>query len=183
MFASEYADRIWNEKYTVRIPDYVTLSDDYIRVWGTPTHENPKYANMMSTNYTTVMLSIIKITHYFIEGYNVLIPSRDDMLKMHRTIEGYLNEWKEYTRNSINQKTDEYKPMLADLERVSKYIYAKATSEEVFADTIKSKPRIGLQNPLMKLRESQISTIPDKPEYEGLSILFKKKPTQSTGRW
>ena len=86
-FPSKYATKIWNELYTVLIPDIATLNPDYIKIRGVPITENKKLNLLRMNEFTTVMLPIIDIMYYFKEGFPVQIPSREDMIKMHKNIE------------------------------------------------------------------------------------------------
>ena len=100
-FASRYADLIWDRLYTVLIPDHLTQDPEYLRRFGTYATQNREVDQMVTTNCITVMIPIIKIVEYFDKGIEVQIPSREDMLQMHRDIELYLGEWEEQLRRNI----------------------------------------------------------------------------------
>lgn len=185
-FPSKYATKIWNELYTVLIPDIATLNPDYIKIRGVPITENKKLNLLRMNEFTTVMLPIIDIMYYFKEGFPVQIPSREDMIKMHKNIELYLEEWREYIKSSVHGHTDAnlYKDIILGLEELSKYIYNKAKPVEVIDNILlKKKVNFGLSNPLQEKIEQE-KVIENKPNYNSIKNLIKRNTKgDSKGRF
>lgn len=175
-FPSKYATKIWDTLYTVYIPDQLTLNKDYIRKFGVHITQNKQIDEMLKTNFVLVKIPIIKILEYFLEGIEIQIPSREDMIQMHKDIENYLTEWKEYLRISIHGNIDaeKHKELILSLEKLSKYIYEKAKPSELLENLfLKKNNMFGIVTPLqMKDEASKPVT---KPDYSGISNLIKKK--------
>lgn len=174
MFDSKFANKIWKKLYTVRIPDRLTLSDSYIRNRGVTTSRDKMYADMMDDNYTTVKIPVIKMLEYYIDGLDLLIPSREDMITIHKDIEGYMMEWRRYMESSINNQSSKYASMLLDLEKLSKYIYNKASPKEVSVFKSDDMPKFGMKIDLKPIHKKEPEPI-IKNEYEGISKLLKNR--------
>lgn len=180
-FPSLHAPKIWNRLYTVLIPDHLTLNAEYVRRFGTHSTGNKRYDHMVSTNFTTVKIPIASILAYFEDGAEIQIPSREDMLQMHKDIELYLQEWKDHIKYDINSSLQEHKKMILSLEKLSKTLYEKARGREL-VNTLFSKKDIGLVlNPLQRHLEATKPV--EKPDYEGISKLVRSKNHKPLGRF
>lgn len=175
-FYSQHADKIWNNLYTVCIPDAMTMNPDYTRIFGVPISGCEQIDKDMVNQYTTVKIPIITIMSYFEEGIVVMIPSREDMLDMHRAIDLYLSEWTEYLRTSINDDGSEHKDLISGLDKMSKLIYGKAAAKEIGASLFPAQ-RFGLVNPLQASLAKQED--PVKPNYNSITELLKKRQKAS----
>lgn len=173
-FPSMYADRIWKDLYSVSVPDNLTIDTNYLRVYGTYTSNDPKYADMMATNFTNVMIPVAKMLEYYVQGIEIRIHSRDNMIRIHKDIELYLEEWREFIRTDIHSSTisPDNKNLIMSLEKLSKDIYAKAKPSEVIDRLINKKKRIGLVTPLAEMRDDEELV---KPDYSGIGKLVKSK--------
>jgi len=170
MFKSKYADLIWNELFTCYIPDILTLDDYYIKYRGIPITGDKQLDSAMVYNKTQVKIPIIKILEYFNNGVEIEIPSREDLLKIHRYIEAYLNEWKFHIEHSINIDITNYKEMLMQLEKLSRYIYDKAKPEEV-STHFDIRDLFGIRAKLDEVSHKAS----EKPEYDSITRLIKKR--------
>ena len=177
-FYSQYASGIWEDLYTVLIPEQVTMNRDFIKKFGVHTTGYKEVDKMMASNFTTVMIPIIKITEYFEDGVPIEIPSRDDMIVMHKKIELYLEEWREHIRKSFHSDPSEHKNLIMNLERLSKHIYLKAKPKEVIENLFTSK-KIGLINPFQEVKEEAKEVT--KPDYNSIAELLKAKGVKGTG--
>lgn len=175
-FHSVHADRIWEDLYAVYVPDFVTMNRDYIRKFGVPSSGNKEVDKMMATNLSYVKIPIIKILEYFDNGYEVQIPSRQDMIAIHKHIEDYLSEWRDHIKYDINLNRMEHKGLLIGLERLSKLIYDKAYPKEVLDEPLKPS-HFGLASVLAATKKVEQV----KPDYNGISNLLK--PAKVTGRY
>jgi len=183
IFPSQYASKIWNELYTVLIPDIATLNPDYIKIRGVQILEDRKLNSLRMNEFTTVMLPIIDIMYYFKEGFSIQIPSREDMIKIHKNIELYLEEWKQYIKSSVHGNTDAniYKEIILGLEELSKYIYNKAKPIEVVDNIlVKNKVNFGLSNPLQEKIEKE-KIVENKPNYNTIKNLIKRNSKGDSG--
>ena len=176
-FPSMHAPRIWDNLYTVFIPDQVTQNPEHIRRFGTYVTQNKQVDKMLEDNLIMVKIPIIQILDYYDRGIEVQIPNREDMITMHKDIELYLGEWKEYLRVSVHGQIDaqNHKDLIMTLEKLSKHIYEKAKPREVIDNLFLSKRvQIGLVNPLVRVEEER--KVVDKPDYSGIKQLIKRKP-------
>lgn len=171
-FTSEHADKIWNRLYRVYIPDLMTQNPDYIKKFGAHLTRNRAVDEMVKTNLILVMIPVIKIPEYFEDGIEIQIPSREDMITMHKHIELYLEEWKHHIKYDINTSLSENKELILSLEKLSAYIYNKAKPREV-VDNLISSNRFGLVSPLAMREEQQREVV--KPDYEGIGKLVKTR--------
>ena len=169
-FHSQYASAIWEDLYNALVPDFVTINRDYIRKFGVPSSGNKQIDKMMSSNVTFVKIPIIKMLEYFENGIDVQIPSRVDMLSIHKSIENYLSEWRQHLKYDINLDRGKHKDLLLGLERLSMLIYGKANAAEVI-DPLLLKGTIGLQSPMVRLKEQKELT---KPDYSGIGQLLRQ---------
>ncbi len=126
----------------------------------------------MINNFTTVKIPVIKILEYFDNGVEVRILSRPDMIQIHKDIEAYLGEWRDYLRVAINLSLHESKDMLLGLEKLSKHIYEKAKPREVIDELINRKS-FGIMNPVEARRLEKQEVV--KPSYEGIGKLLKQR--------
>lgn len=179
-FPSLYQNRIWDTLYTVSVPDQLTLNNDYVKIFGTHVTDNRKFDNTMITNFTTVKIPVIKILEYYESGVEIRIHSREDMITMHKDIELYLNEWKDYLRLSINVTVQEHKDLIVGLEKLSKYIYEKAKPKEI-VNTVMNQKRVGLVNRLQEINLDNREVI--KPDYEGIGKLIRQRVKPGGGRF
>lgn len=177
-FQSQYAERIWEDLYAVYVPDFVTMNRDYIRKFGVPSSGHKEVDRMMSTNLSYVKIPIIKILEYYDSGVEVQIPSRVDMIAIHKHIEGYLGEWKDHIKYDINLNRGEHKSLLLALEKLSRLIFGKAQPKEVMEQVLTPK-QFGLANVLH--RHKDVERELSKPDYEGISNLLR--PTAGRGRF
>lgn len=185
-FPSMHAPKIWDNLYTVYIPEQITLNPEYIKRFGVYITQNKQIDKMLENNLTMVKIPIIQILDYYDRGIEVQIPSREDMITIHRHIELYLAEWKEYIRTSIHGQMDAQnnKELITALEKLSKCIYDKAKPHEVIPNLFISKNvQIGLVNPLVRAEEER--KVINKPDYQGIRQLIKRKPNggDSNGRF
>lgn len=171
-FASKHAPRIWEDLYTVLIPDRLTLGEDYLRVRGVHSTGNRELDRELMTSLTTVMIPISKILEYFDSGIEIQIPSRADMIKMHKSIEMYLEEWKDHIKYDVNLNHTRYKDLILSLEKLSSTIYAKGRRSEVI-DDLKPKKSLGLVSPFHSNRQRNMDEVTNKPDYEGISELIR----------
>jgi len=179
-FASQHASKIWNKLYVVLIPDQVTLEKGYIQKFGTHVTGNKQVDEMLSKNQTRVMIPVIKILEYFEDGIEVQIPSREDMIQMHKDMEAYLAEWRDHIKFDINLSVNQNKELLLALEKLSKHIYEKARPRELIDNLFLSK-RIGIVNPLQQVAEQKKEVV--KPDYEGIGRLVRSKTPKPQGRF
>lgn len=183
-FVSEHAPKIWNNLYTVYIPEQITLDPEHIRRFGTYITQNKNVDKMLETNMTLVKIPISKMLEYFDMGIEIQIPSRDDMIMIHKHIELYLAEWKEYIRVSVHGHMDAQnnKDLITTLEKLSKHIYEKAKPKEVIDNLFISKRvNLGLLNPILRAEEER--KVVEKPDYVGIGKLVSKKrsPNSDSG--
>lgn len=179
-FSSQYADRIWNKLYKVKIPDQASLSPEYIRRYGVYTSDIPEIKQMMETNFIDVMIPVSKILEYYMDGLEIQIPCREDMITMHKDIELYLAEWRYHLKMEINVSTDKSKDLLLALERLSKYIYEKAKPREVI-DNLFVKKQFGLMSPIQASIDERKEV--SKPDYHGISDLVRSKRSKPVSRF
>lgn len=177
-FHSVYAGQIWEDLYNAYVPDFVTMNRDYIRKFGVPSSGNKDVDKMMSTNLTFVKIPIIKILEHYDNGIVVEIPSRQDMIAMHKAIEVYLQEWRDHLTYDLNSDKQEHKTLILGLEKLSKLIFDKAYPREVM-DTILSEKKFGLLN--VKGRQLEQAKEYIKPDYNSISALLK--PAVRGGRY
>lgn len=176
-FHSVHSDRIWEDLYAVYAPDFVTMNREYIRKFGVPSSGYEPVDRMMATNLSYVKIPIIKILEYYENGMEVQIPSRDDMIAIHKHIENYLSEWRDHIRYDINLNKHQHKALLLSLERLSRRIFEKAHPSEVMDKPLTAE-LFGLANTI-KTDQSQELV---KPEYNSISELFRS-PTAARGRF
>lgn len=174
-FYSEHADRIWEDLYTVCIPDAITMNPDYVKKFGVGLSGHEKHDRDFLNHYVTVKIPIIEIMQYFEEGIIVQVPSRDDMILIHKNIDLYLTEWANYLSVAINTD-DKHKDLIDGLDRLSKLIYAKAAPSEVI-DNLFINRKFGLVNPLQQSMQHQPEMI--KPDYNSITDMLKKKQKAS----
>lgn len=180
-FPSQYATKLWDKLYVVLIPDQVTLSAAYIKKFGTHVTGHKQVDDMLSKNQTRVMIPVIRILEYFEDGIEIQIPSREDMIQMHKDMEGYLGEWREQLKYALNVDLHNNKDFLLSLEKLSKHIFEKAKPRELI-DNLFQKKTFGLLNPLAQVEEQKREV--HKPDYEGISRLVRSKSGNTpTGRF
>lgn len=172
-FPSQFAKHIWDDLYTCLIPDNLTINADYIRKFGVYSTGDKKYDKILENTFTTVKIPIIQILEYYLNGIEIQIPSRDDLIKIHKNIELYLEEWRQHIKYDINLDVTSNKELLIGLEKLSKLIYNKANPREIIDNLfIQKKVNVGLINPLQQHIEETKEI--KKPNYEGISKLIKK---------
>lgn len=178
-FQSNYAHLIWNKLYSVSIPDQVTLDPEYIKRFGVIVTSDKKIDKMLSTNFTNVMIPVIKMLEYYTRGVEIRIHSREDMVTIYKDIDNYLNEWREHIRYDINLALDQSKELLIELEKLAKDLHNKAKPVELI-DNLFAKRELGIRSPFQVLKE--VKQVYQKPEYDGISKLIRSK-TRPQGRF
>lgn len=185
-FPSIHAPKIWDNLYTVLIPDQITLNPEYIRRFGVYITQNKQIDKMLENNLIMVKIPIIQILDYYDRGIEVQIPNREDMITIHKHIELYLAEWKEYIQTSVHGQIDAQnnKELLTALEKLSKYIYEKAKPYELLDNLyLRKNNSLGIINPLQRHIEENKPIA--KLNYQGIRQLIKRKPSNgdSNGRF
>ena len=181
-FYSQHADKIWNRLYTVSIPDLLTQNPDYIKKIGYPSTGNKTIDEGLKNTMVTVMIPVIKIAEYYNDGIAVAMPSRKDMLEMYSSITSYLNEWLDYSKNSINSETDivSNKSTINILEKLAKELHSRARDKELITTLFGDrKLGFGITTDYQRLTEEQRDN--PRPDYEGISNLIKKKRNPNPG--
>lgn len=179
-FPSRYSHLIWDTLYRVSVPDQLTQSPEYLRKFGTYVTGNKEVDAMLTRNMTTVMIPVAKILEYYEQGVEIHILNREDMIKIHKDLELYLNEWRERLRIDINLQVSEYKPLILSLEKLSKELYNKAKPAEVI-DKLFEKKQFGLVNPIDVIMETKKEQV--KPDYQGIGQLVRSKVNKPVGRF
>jgi len=82
----------------------------------------------------------------------IRIKSRQDLNTIYKSIQGYLQEWRDYIKYNLNTDEGQYKELLISLDKLGKYIYDKLSGDEVVERIFIKKP-IGIQNPLDRLNK------------------------------
>lgn len=173
-FPSRHAEKIWDHLYTVLIPDQLTLSEDYLRVFGTHLTGDAEKDKELSTTFTTVMIPIARILEYYEDGLEIQIPDRKDMIQIHKSIEEYLDEWKDHIKYDINTDTEQNKRFVMSLEKLSRDIYNKANRNEVINNMFVSS-QFGIVNPFQQVVDEEKESRASKPNYQGISDLIRKR--------
>lgn len=173
-FPSRHADKIWNNLYTVLIPDQLTLSEDYLRIFGTFTTGDKEVDKGLLNSFTTVMIPIARILEYYEDGLEVQIPDRKDMIQMHKDIESYLDEWRERITYDVNTNMEQHKKLITGLERLSKDIYNKASRHEVISN-LSVANTFGITSSYQRRAEEEDERHKVKPNYKGISELVRKR--------
>ena len=175
-FASKYAPLIWNRLFTVKVPDIVTMNPEYIKKFGVYISGDREVDEIMTNNLVMVKISIAKIVEYYEDGVQVQIPSREDMITIHKNIELYLGEWKEYLSTSINLNVNTHKGFILLLEKLSKEIYNKISSREM-VNNLFTKPKVttALDNPFTEHERYVDAISRDKPDYDGIGELVRSR--------
>lgn len=172
-FTSQMAPRIWDRLYNVLIPDIMTQSPEYIKRFGVRVTGDKKIDAGIMHNLTHVKIPIIRIAEYHERGVEIQIPSREDMIQIHKDIELYLAEWRDHMKYDINLSVNENKEMLFALEKLSKVVYEKASPREVI-DNLFAEKKLGFSvNPLQASRQEKKEL--SKPNYDGISQLVRSK--------
>lgn len=180
-FPSQFATKLWDKLYDVLVPDQMTLDAGYIKKFGTYVTGNKKVDEMLSRSKTHVKIPVIKVLEYWEDGMEVEILSREDMIQMHKDMEGYLAEWRDHLKYAVNNDLHGHKDLILSLEKLSKHIFERAKPKEI-VDNLFKKQTFGIVNPLAK-NEEEKRTI-EKPDYEGISRLVRSKSgTPPTGRF
>lgn len=170
-FYSVHAPKIWDYLYTAYVPELVTQNTDFLKRFGHFTTGDEELDKLRLNERTMVKIPIIKMMEYYNEGIVVEIPSRDDMITIHKHIELYLCEWKSYMTQAINKNVEQHKDLIMGLENLSKLIYAKAQPKEVI-DNLFMHRRFGLVNPLQQMQEDKKEI--SKPDYSGISEMIRQ---------
>jgi hypothetical protein len=161
------------------VPDQMNVSADYLRKFGTHTTGHKFYDDQLPQMRTLIMTNVIEILRYYEDGIEIQIPSREDMICIHKDIELYLAEWREHLKFDINLDVANNKDLLLSLEKLSKTIYEKAKGVEVIDNLFIAK-KIGLVSPFQRAVESAKPI--NKPDYQGISSLVRTK-TKPQGRF
>ena len=171
-FQSKHAPKIWDWLYTVSIPDHVTQNPDYIKKFGIRSSGDKEFDQANRDAFITVKIPIAKILEYYTVGVEIRIPSREDLITIHKNIELYLNEWKEYIQSSVHGQSDVqcHKALILNLEKLSKYIFDRAKPSEII-ERLSNRDKFGLINPLQSKLENDDLT---KPNYIGIKQLINK---------
>ena len=178
-FASIHSDKIFSSIYTVEIPDQLSLDPEYIRIFGTHVTGDKAADEVLKTTFTTVMITPIQMIDYYERGLEIRIHNRDDMIKIHKDIELYLDEWRDHIKYDINLDVSKYKPLILSLERFSKTLHSKAKNTELM-NNLFTKKKIGLVNPLTTIKDRSSTA---RPDYEGIGDLVRSKSSKPLGRF
>lgn len=179
-FASQYSSLIWDVLYDVSVPDQLTQSPEYLKRFGAHVTGNKQVDEMLTKNTTHVKIPISTILSYYLNGIEISIHRREDMIKIHKDIELYLGEWREHLKFDLNLEVNQNKQLILGLEKLSKELYAKAKPKEVISKLF-DKNQFGLYSPLDKMEEEKKDH--QKPDYEGIGQLVRSKAHKPVGRF
>ena len=175
-FISIHSDKIWRHLFTVRVPDIMTTNPEYLKTRGIYTSGNKNVDDMVKTDFTTVMVTIADMLVYYEDGVDIIIPSRKDMIRIHESIELYLDEWRNTIDNSVNVSPEPHKKLLTALENLSCKIYGRISNKEYSS----SKNNNDLIN-LLGIRSANAVNreVEEKPKYNKITDLFKHNKQKS----
>lgn len=174
LFPSKHATKIWDTLRELYIPDQLTLSSEYLKVWGTPITGDPKLDKELTSNFVLVKINIVTILEYYNNGLELRIPDRSTMLSIHTDIEEYLVEWREHIKYDINLDVNEYKDFIISLENLSKTIYGKMKNKELIKDLfVSGSEPVGIRLPFDIIKKPEKEQA--KPDYESISTLIRSR--------
>lgn len=175
LFPSLVADKIWgNHLYHVLIPDKLTLDRTYLSVFGTYSTGDRDLDKDLENLFTEVKVDIATIADYYSKGITIQIPSRDDMISIHRVIDEYLTEWREHERTDVNfHIPKDIRKMLTNFDSLSKHIYEKLNvSETIYSAFGMKQPSFGIQTDFTKLQKSK--SLPEaKPDFKSINDILR----------
>lgn len=174
--ANPHSSKIWVQLRRAIIPEELTYDPQYLKKRGLPITGVKEYDSVLSNKKIEVYIPIIKMVEYYNNGIPIEITNREEMINIHRDIELYLNEWRDHIKYSINNDITKYKDLLLSLEKFSKAIYDRATSQEVIRQKIENIS-IGMKSTIQERKEIEEIKHQVKPDYDGiLSLVKNKKP-------
>lgn len=119
--------KIFDELYLCKIPNYSSMSVDYLKIFGTPTTFDRDIDNELSKEWIKVMIPISQMVDYFKEGVLVRIIYEKDTLAIYEAIVTHIRKWKEvmtYGLNTRNAPIDD----LIILDQFAQAVYPYATA-------------------------------------------------------
>ena len=93
---------LWDELFTVRIPQLQMTTTHDIEKFGTYTTGDRGIDKAMSNQWRTTMLPISKMVEFYQEGCQIKIVYEADVKKIYEFISDHLNAWKDMLTNGIN---------------------------------------------------------------------------------
>ena len=100
------------------------------------------------------------------------------MIEIHKSIENYLQEWREHITYSINTSHEEYKELIISLEKLSKYIYDRSTYMESVDNKLK-QIKLGMVNRYVEMEQNNNIVDKPKPNYNGINQLIKDREVKT----
>ncbi len=119
--------KIFDELYLCRIPNYKTMSADYLKIFGTPTTFNNDIDNQLSKELLTVMIPISKMVEYFQDGIVVRIVKAADTKLIYENIQLHLTVWRNYLERGLNTGNAPMDDLIA-LDQFASAVYPHATA-------------------------------------------------------
>lgn len=119
--------KIFNELFLCRIPQYKTMSTDYLKIFGTPTTFNPDIDRELSKELIKVMIPISKMLDYFKEGIVVRVIHEKDTLNIYESITMYLRQWREQLYVGLNNGNAPLEDLIS-MDEFAQAIYPYASS-------------------------------------------------------
>ncbi len=173
--------KIFKELYLCRIPNYKTMSVDYLKMFGTPTTFNDDIDRELSKELIKVMIPISQMIEYFKEGIVVRVVNEKDTLAIYEAISLHLYYWKEHLTKGLNTGNAPMEDLIL-MDQFANAVYPYASSNYVGSQVesiFKRKTKNSLMNQssiLNKLNKKiENKDAPETPERLSMADFFKDK--------
>lgn len=116
---------IFEERFLVKVPYIDTCSDDYLKIFGTPTTGDKDIDKVVNSEWVDVCIPICDMVDYYRKGVNIKVTRPGDVKKIYDNISAHLSKWAnnlDYGLNIGNAPIQD----LIDLDRFANIVYAHA---------------------------------------------------------
>lgn len=130
-FPSKWAKSLWENYYYVSIDDINTLSREHLETQGYTITGDDRIDAARRHIKTQVFIPIIdktdslsSILDYFTAGAPIDFTSMEDIVEIVEIVGGYLLEWEENLKNTININATPFEKLIKDLYRLHTRLFA-----------------------------------------------------------
>lgn len=138
---------IWDERFLVRVPYIDTCSDEYIKIFGTPSSGDAAVDKYTINELATICISINEMLDYHKRGVTIRVVQYTDIKLIYDIISAHLTRWANNLKHGLNIGGAPLEDLI-DLDRFANVIYQHAkyhfTEETVGSILSQNMNRLGI---------------------------------------
>lgn len=116
---------IFEERFLVKVPYIDSCSDDYLKIFGTPTTGDRDIDKVVNAAWIDICIPICDMVEYYRKGVNIKVTQPSDVKKIYDNISAHLTRWANNLGRGLNVGNAPIQDLI-DLDRFANVVYVHA---------------------------------------------------------